>query len=168
MDPTKVISSPTFCSTLLSTVIPIQFILESPQTALFPFLRMYLCLRRSSSLVSRPNAVSLLSHGSPPRGPLLFFTKLSFGLLHSYASPGWCPILNVINNMKLERLHRAANPAQINIRLNIMVWSPTPFGLGRNGCWTYRGSQLSRALPLNHFFAVLPPERPQKGNTQLF
>ena len=29
-----------------------------------------------------------------------------------------------------------------------MVPSPTPFGLGRNGCWTFRGSQLPRALPL--------------------
>ena len=28
-----------------------------------------------------------------------------------------------------------------------MVWSPTPFGLGRNGCWPSRGSQLPRALP---------------------
>ena len=27
------------------------------------------------------------------------------------------------------------------------VWSPIPFGLGRNGCWTSRGSQLPRALP---------------------
>ena len=28
-----------------------------------------------------------------------------------------------------------------------MVWSPAPFGLGRNGCWPSRGSQLPRALP---------------------
>ena len=28
-----------------------------------------------------------------------------------------------------------------------MVRSPTPFGLGRNGCWPSRGSQLPRALP---------------------
>ena len=28
-----------------------------------------------------------------------------------------------------------------------MVQSPTPFGLGRNGCWPSRGSQLPRALP---------------------
>ena len=25
--------------------------------------------------------------------------------------------------------------------------SPTPFGLGQNGCWSSRGSQLPRALP---------------------
>ena len=36
-----------------------------------------------------------------------------------------------------------------------MVRSPAPFGLGRNGCWPYRGSQLPRALPI-HFFAMLP------------
>ena len=29
----------------------------------------------------------------------------------------------------------------------MVVRSPTPFGLGRNGCWTSRGSQLPRALP---------------------
>ena len=28
-----------------------------------------------------------------------------------------------------------------------MVRSPTPIGLGRNGCWTSRGPQLPRALP---------------------
>ena len=30
---------------------------------------------------------------------------------------------------------------------NVVVRSPTPFGLGRNGCWPSRGSQLPRALP---------------------
>ena len=29
----------------------------------------------------------------------------------------------------------------------MVVRSPTPFGLGRNGCWPSRGSQLPRALP---------------------
>ena len=37
-------------------------------------------------------------------------------------------------------------PAPINSRLNVVVRSPTPFGLGRNGCWPSRGSQLPRAL----------------------
>ena len=35
----------------------------------------------------------------------------------------------------------------INSRLNVVVRSPTPFGLGRNGCWPSRGPQLPRALP---------------------
>ena len=38
-------------------------------------------------------------------------------------------------------------PAPINSRLNVVVRSTTPFGLGRNGCWPSRGSQLPRALP---------------------
>ena len=38
-------------------------------------------------------------------------------------------------------------PAPISIRLNVVVRSPAPFGLGRNGCWPSRGFQLSRALP---------------------
>ena len=37
--------------------------------------------------------------------------------------------------------------APINSRLNVVVRSPIPFGLGRNGCWPSRGSQLPRALP---------------------
>ena len=37
--------------------------------------------------------------------------------------------------------------ATINSRLNVVVRSPTPFGLGRNRCWPSRGSQLLRALP---------------------
>ena len=37
--------------------------------------------------------------------------------------------------------------APINSRLNVVVRSPAPFGLGRNGCWPFRGSQLPRALP---------------------
>ena len=35
----------------------------------------------------------------------------------------------------------------INRRLNVVVRSPTPFGLGRNGCWPSRGSQLPQTLP---------------------
>ena len=35
-----------------------------------------------------------------------------------------------------------------------MVWSLTPYGLGRNGCWTYRGSKLPRALPLVFRYAT--------------
>ena len=38
--------------------------------------------------------------------------------------------------------------APINSRLNVVVRSPTPFGLGRNGCWPSRGFQLPRALLL--------------------
>ena len=36
-----------------------------------------------------------------------------------------------------------------------MVRSPTPFGLGRNGCWPSRGSQLPRALP--YIFSLCCP-----------
>ena len=37
---------------------------------------------------------------------------------------------------------------QINSHLNEVVPPPAPFGLGRNGCWPFRGSQLPRELPL--------------------
>ena len=36
-----------------------------------------------------------------------------------------------------------------------MVRYPTPFGLGRNGCWPSRGSQLPRALP--YIFSLCCP-----------
>ena len=38
-------------------------------------------------------------------------------------------------------------PAPIDSRLNVVVRSSTSFGLGRNGCWPFRGSQLPRTLP---------------------
>ena len=47
-------------------------------------------------------------------------------------------------------------PAPINSRFNVVVRSPTPFGLGRNGCWPSRGSQLPRTLPSNHFSPCCP------------
>ena len=47
-------------------------------------------------------------------------------------------------------------PAPINSRLNVVVRSPTPFGLGQNGCWPSRGSQLPRALPL--IFSLCCPQ----------
>ena len=43
------------------------------------------------------------------------------------------------------RVYRFAAP--IKSRLNVVVLSPTPFGLVQNGCWTSRGSHLPRALP---------------------
>ena len=42
---------------------------------------------------------------------------------------------------------KSNEPAPINSRLNVVVRSPTPFGLGRNGCWPSQGSQLLRELP---------------------
>ena len=41
--------------------------------------------------------------------------------------------------------------APINSRLNVVVRSPAPFGLSRNGCWPFRGSQLPWALPFIFF-----------------
>ena len=38
----------------------------------------------------------------------------------------------------------------------MVVQSPIPFGLGRNGCWPSLGSQLSQALHLKHFWPCSP------------
>ena len=43
--------------------------------------------------------------------------------------------------------HNQHKSAPINSRLNVVVRSPTPFVLGRNGCWPFRGSQLPWARP---------------------
>ena len=37
--------------------------------------------------------------------------------------------------------------APINSCPNMVMQSPTPFGLGLNGCWPSRGSQLPKPLP---------------------
>ena len=51
--------------------------------------------------------------------------------------------------------HAILMSAPINSRLNVVVRSPTPFGLGRNGCWPSRGSQLPQALP--YIFSICCP-----------
>ena len=109
-NPTKLTSSPTSSySALASFLIPLQLFLESPLTALFPFLSMYLRWRPSFSHILRPNAVSLLPHGAPLRSPSLLCLNLFFSPFSRFASLGWFCFLRVTNNTKLERLHRAAS-----------------------------------------------------------
>ena len=63
---------------------------------------------------------------------------------------------------------RKYDSAPINSPLNVVVWSATPFGLSRHGCWPSQGSQLPRALPSHKpFFRHVAPEQPHKGSTQL-
>ena len=81
-------------------------------------------------------------------------------LLRRLAGSGWGTGAKTLRTAALSLVS-----APINSRINVVVWSPAPFGLGQNGCWPSQGSQLPRALP-THFFAMLPPERPQKGSTQ--
>ena len=61
--------------------------------------------------VSRPYAVSLLTHGAPLRSPFSLLYKFSLRSLLTYASPGWFSFLSATNVTKLERLHRAASRA---------------------------------------------------------
>ena len=49
--------------------------------------------------------------------------------------------------------------APINSRLNVMVRSPTPFGLDRNRCWPFLGSQLPGALPFIFLLCCLLNDR---------
>ena len=55
----------------------------------------------------------------------------------------------------LKTLTNILESAPINTRLNVVVRSPTPFGLGQNGCWPSRGSQLPRTLP--YIFSLCCP-----------
>ena len=109
----KPTSSPTSSySDPASVLIPLQLFLGSPSTALFPFLNMYLHWRPSFFHVSRPYAVSLLTHGAPLRSPSLSVLYKAFlRPLLTYASPGWFPFLSATNFTKLESLHRAASRA---------------------------------------------------------
>ena len=77
-----------------------------------------------------------------------------------YCAPVWCrsthtrlidSVLNDTLRIVIGCLHPTPTddlpvPAPTNSRLNVVVRSPTPFGLGRNGCWPSRGSQLPQAL----------------------
>ena len=59
-----------------------QLFLGPPLTSFFPFLHLYLRLKPSSSLLSKPYDVTLLPLGTPARSPLLFLEKF-FGSLFS-------------------------------------------------------------------------------------
>ena len=50
-------------------------------------------------------------------------------------------------NSGLHKSKPGPKAAPINSRLNVVVRSPTPFGLGQNGCWPFQKSQFPRALP---------------------
>ena len=52
-----------------------------------------------------------------------------------------------VNSLNIIRKCDTEYAAPINSPLRVVVRSRTPFGLGRNGCWPSRGSQLPRALP---------------------
>ena len=58
-------------------------------------------------------------------------------------------VLQNISGRQYLSCQTTLSAAPINCRLNVVVRSPTPFGLGRNGCWPSRGSQLPRPLPFN-------------------
>ena len=92
-----------------SISIPLELFSELTSTAHFLFLNMHLCLRPSSSPLSRPHSVSLLPLGAPPRSPFLFCTKLFFGPFSLMLHLNGFLFLSVTNINKLERLHRAAS-----------------------------------------------------------
>ena len=53
-----------------------------------------------------------------------------------------------------------------NKRLNVVVRSPIPIGLGRNSCWPSRGSQLSWELPF--IFSLCCPLNDRRRAAQSF
>ena len=90
-----------------------------------------------------------------------FKRNFVIGKFRSKCGHGMWTILDGSGNQR-----DGSQTAPINSCIKVVVRSPTPFGLGRNGCWPSRGSQLPRALPFI-FSLCCPPERPQKGSTQL-
>ena len=73
----------------------------------------------------------------------LYFCKKKMG--KEYGKIAWRKswIKGVIGIMWPKLVHSAP----INSRLNVLVRSSTPFGLGRNGCWPSRGFQLPQTFP---------------------
>ena len=51
---------------------------------------------------------------------------------------------HLINNKACKK----QRPSSISSRLNVLVRTPTPFGLCRNGCWSFRKFHLPWVLPL--------------------
>ena len=86
--------------------------MESPLTAIVPFLHMYLSSRFGSSFVPIPYAVSLHPNGAPLGSPHSSSQRFSPACFF-YALPGWFSFLSVTgtNVIKLERLHRAVSRA---------------------------------------------------------
>ena len=117
---------------------------------------------RVGSTYSKEFEVKVCVHQGSVRSPLLF--AIVVDVITENTRRGVVIELLVYTD-DLVLMSETMEAAPINSRLNVVVRSPAPFGLGRNGCWPSRGSQLPRALPI-HFFAMLPPERPQKGSTQ--
>ena len=59
-------------------------------------------------------------------------------------------------------------PAPINSRFNVVVRSPNPFGLGRNGCWPSRESKLPPGTLLKLFFSLLPLNDRRRAANSIF
>ena len=70
------------------------------------------------------------------------------------------------NEYRCIRQYDNKYPAPINSRLNVVVRSPAPFGLGRNGCWPFRGSQLPQTLPF--IFSLCCPLNDRRRAAQSF
>ena len=72
-----------------------------------------------------------------------------------------------INQKRLNDLVRDLYlSAPSNSRLNVVVRSPAPFGLGQNGCWPSRESQLPRALPF--IFSLCCPLNDRRREAHIF
>ena len=66
--------------------------------------------------------------------------------------------MDVVNDFQAISSTDITASSPINSRLNVVVRSPTPSGLARNGFWPSRGSQLPRPLPSHKpIFSVCCP-----------
>ena len=66
--------------------------------------------------------------------------------LHVFCPANFHQVL-LLASGRLQTPKRNVRHCTLNSRLNVVVRSPTTFGLGRNGCWPSRGSQLPMVLP---------------------
>ena len=109
--PTKLTSSPTSSYLAPASVsTPLQLVLRSPSTALFPFLNVSSLRAKFFPRLKALRCISASSWG-PSKESLSLLYKPFIRSLLTYTSPGRFPFPSAANVTKLERLHRAASRA---------------------------------------------------------
>ena len=109
--------------------------------SLFPPLRLSVCSRSPVLCSVFPVTTNSVTHLAETVFFLPLYHQANNGSLDTYLVSAMMRLMNWSG-----KTSDFSASAPINNRLNMVVWSPAPFGLGRNGCWPSRGPQLPWAL----------------------
>ena len=80
--------------------------------------------------------------GQPTTCSVYYGSNLSYCIGQTCIGQSGAPFLCILAN----HTFKVFATAPINSCHNMVVWFPTSFGLGHNGCWLSQGSQLPQAL----------------------